>query len=395
MLTHPLPTVRLNDHGTKIFLRHLQTFGTDSIADIPAGLQPGECVRIVTENTVFAGIGYVNQHSRIPLRILSFDDRYPDKNFWIQSIRAALAYRYRFYNPEDSFRVVYGDADHLPGLIIDKFSDCLSVQITTAGIERYVDTILDTLQEIFQPAGIMLACDSLPRKKEGLNLFRHTARGAIPEPYYAVVDGVEHAVNFYKSHKTGFFLDHRDNRRSAARLCSGKTVLDVFCYSGSFGILAGLQDAEHVTCVDIFEPALEMGRCTAKRHGIAERMDFIRAEAFGYLGQHTHHRKWDIIFLDPPSFVRGKHRSQRNLSNYRKIATLALENLAPGGILITSCCSYHVSREDFMAVTFDAFCRHDRTCRVFHIGSQSPDHPVHPGIEGTDYLKCFFIAADF
>lgn len=386
------PVVRLNEFGTWMAIQRLPSLGSDCIGEAPSGIQPGETVRIFADDKRFIGIGYFNTLSAIPLRILSFDDRYPDKRFWLETIKNALDFRYRFYSADESFRVVYGDADYIPGLIIDKFGSCLSVQITTAGIELLADTILDSLNTIFEPSGIMLACDSLPRKKEGLDLFRRVAYGTIPKPYYARIDGIDHAIDFFDGHKTGFFLDHRDNRAYAAGFCAKKRVLDVFCFSGAFGIRAGLHDAEQITCIDVFEPGLTMGKLTADRYNIGKRIEFIQAEAFSFLSQH--HEKWDIIFLDPPSFVRGGHRSRKNLGNYQKIASLAIGCLAPQGVLVTSCCSFHVTPEDFKAITFNAFQQHRRKCRIFHVGSQSFDHPIHPGIKGTDYLKCFFIAAD-
>ena len=387
-----LPVVHLNDRGTRMVLQQLPSLGSDCIADISTNIQPGETVRVFTDDNTFAGIGYLNTLSAIPLRILSFQERYLDDQFWLETIKNALDFRLRRYPTDESFRLVYGDVDELPGLIIDKFGSCLSVQITTAGIERHTDTIVNTLITIFQPTGIILACDSLPRKKEGLSLFRRVAYGTIPKPFYAQIDGIEHAIDFFEGHKTGFFLDQRDNRARAVELCAKKKVLDVFCFSGAFGIRACLHDAEYTTCIDVFEPGLEMGKLTADRYDINKRIEFVQAEAFSFLNQN--HDKWDIVFLDPPSFVRGKHRSRRNLSNYQKIASLAIQNLAPQGILITSCCSFHVTPEDFKAVTFNAFHRQGRKARIFHVGSQSFDHPIHPGIRGTDYLKCFFVAAD-
>ena len=326
--------------------------------------------------------------------MLSRRDRFPDRDFWLDAVHSALKFRHRFYSPEESFRVVFGEADHLPGLIVDKFGEYLSVQVTTAGIELQRDLILEVLDEILNPKGIILTCDSLPRKKEGLPLYRRVAGGDVPTQILAPVDGVSHWIDCVNGHKTGFFLDHRVNREWAAELCSGKRVLDLFCYSGAFGIRAGLKGAQEVDCIDIFEPALDLGEQTALLHGIGQTVRFQRAEAFSYLAGAAEKKKWDVIFLDPPSFVRGSRRAQRNQANYRKITMLALGALAPNGILVTSCCSFHVTRTDFIQTTQSAFTLQDRNCRIFRIGCQSPDHPILPGVEGTDYLKCLFTAAD-
>ncbi|MBN1879270.1 class I SAM-dependent rRNA methyltransferase [bacterium] len=389
-----LPLVRLNDTGYKAWENHRNTFGEECIAETPSGIEPGATVSVICPSGHFAGIGYFNRLSRLPLRLLSREAMFPDREFWINSIQSALMFRHRFYTSDESFRIVFGEADQIPGLIVDKFGSVLSVQVTTAGIERHQEVILDVLEELLHPEGIFLSCDCLPRKKEGLPLYRRVARGEVRESFFAPVDGVIHAIDCLHGHKTGFFLDHRLNRHWTAELCKGKQVLDLFSYSGAFGIRAALHQAEHVLCVDIFEPALTLGRTTARFHDIESLIEFKRAEAFAFLNDPSNNESWDVIFLDPPSFVRGNRRAQRNQANYRKIAFLALNALAPGGILVTSCCSFHVSRTDFIKITENAFIQKNRDCRIFRIGSQSPDHPILPSVEGTDYLKCLFTAAD-
>ncbi len=394
MIDLTLPVIKVNDTGAEMILHRQNTLGEECIADAPPGITPGETVRVVFPSGEIAGIGYFNRLSRLPLRVLSRDDRIPDRAFWTNALQSAMNFRQRFYPPGESYRVVFGEADYIPGLIVDKFGEILSVQLTTAGIEAYKEILLDVLQELFQPKGIMLSCDSLPRKKEGLPLYRAIGRGNVPDQFFAAVDGVEHAIDCIHGHKTGFFLDHRMNRDWASQLCSGKKVLDLFCYSGAFGIRAGLKSAEQVLCIDIFEPALKLGETTARLHGIEDSVSFRKAEAFGFLNSPEQKSSWDVIFLDPPSFVRGSGRAQRNQANYRKITQLALDALVPGGVLITSCCSFHVSKSEFLKTTQSVFATRNRDCRIFRIGCQSPDHPILPNVEGTDYLKCYFIAAD-
>jgi 23S rRNA (cytosine1962-C5)-methyltransferase len=166
----------------------------------------------------------------------------------------------------------------------------------------------------------------------------------------------------------------------------------LFCFSGAFGIKAALNGAESVISVDIHEPSIDLGRKSSDANQVSHILDFQRFEAFEFLTSTD--RKWDVIFLDPPSFVRGSRRARRNLNNYRKINSLALNCLAPDGILVTSCCSFHVKRHDFMQVIHDAMGHSNRRGRVFHSGSQSPDHPIIPGMDGTDYLKCFSLLFD-
>jgi 23S rRNA (cytosine1962-C5)-methyltransferase len=382
----------LNSKGESFLNQGRLSFYESCIHTISVRLEPGDIVKVSTENNAFAGIGYYNENSKIPLRILTKQERFPDADFWSEAIVSALKYRHLFYPDDESFRVVYGESDSLPGLIVDKFGDILSVQITTAGIERFRPIVLDVLDDVFQPSAIVMACNSLPRKKEGLPLFRSIARGHLPDIPFANIDGIEHAVNVLNGHKTGFFLDHTINRRYAAGLCKNKHVLDMFCYSGAFGIRAALNEAASVTCLDVFEPALNFGQLTAKKHGL--NIKFLNQEAFTFLKNNPNKNKWDVIFLDPPSFVRGHQRAQRNISNYKKLILNTVQHLKTDGILVSSCCSFHVTRNTFLQITADAFHQANRSCRIFHFGSQSPDHPVNPAVEGTDYLKCFFIKAD-
>jgi len=385
--------ITLNEAGFKLWQEKRQTFHESTIAEVPGQISPGASVEIELPDKQFGGRGYYNYNSRIPLRILSFEDIEIDKTFWLTKFHAALDYRLTFYSSENSFRLIFGDSDQIPGLIVDKFGDYIVIQITTAGIEKYSTDILDTLEEMFQPKGVVLACDSLPRKKEGLELYRVQARGEpISGPISARVDGVNHLIDVLHGHKTGFFLDHRKNRELAAKLCNGKNVLDMFCFSGAFGLNAALNEADQVTSVDIHEPSLTLGRGSAELNKLPVNVNFIKSEGFDFLLKTD--KNWDLIFLDPPSFVRGNRRSKRNLSNYRKINTLALKSLSPGGILISSCCSFHVSRSEYLGVLKTSMQNAEQTGKIFHVGCQSPDHPIVPGVDGTDYLKCFFLKTD-
>ncbi|MCD4654871.1 class I SAM-dependent rRNA methyltransferase [bacterium] len=385
--------VSLKESGFKLWQQGRRTFHESTIADVPAGLPSGASVDIKLPNGNLGGRGYFNGLSKIPLRLLTYNNEIIDINFWLNQFKIALGFRLDFYPEEDSFRLIFGDSDKIPGLIVDKFGNYLVIQITTAGIERHSENILAALDILFEPHGIVLACDSLPRKKEGLELYRIQVKGEpLYHPVQAKVDGVQYLIDILHGHKTGFFLDHRKNREFAAKLCKGKNVLDMFCFSGAFAIAASLQHADHVTAIDIHEPSIALGRKSAELNGVSDKLEFVRAEAFDFLASTD--TKWDLVFLDPPSFVRGNKRARRNLFNYRKINRLALNIVSPGGILVTSCCSFHVSREDYMGVLESALQQAGCSGKIFHVGCQSPDHPIIPGADGTDYLKCFFLKKD-
>ena len=382
-------TVKLKESGVKLWKAQKQTYHEKHIEEAPAGIPVGASVQALLPDGTFAGKGYYNSNSRLSLRLLTFEEEPIDREFWHRRLSKALDYRLCFYHTNDSFRLIFGDSDRVPGLIIDKFSDVIVVQITTAGIELCKEDILDALEGLFYPKAIVLACDSLPRKKEGLELYRDVVRGSVTGPVLADIDGIGHLVDVLNGHKTGFFLDHRCNRQMAAEFSKDRDVLDMFCFTGAFAMRAAFAGATLVTAVDIHEPSIETGVLTAKHHQRSDQVNFVRAEAFDYLANTE--QKWDTIFLDPPSFVRGSKRARRNLSNYRKINAFAMNCLKPEGILITSCCSFHVSRKDYLEVIESALETSGRSAKIFRTGYQSPDHPAIPGVDGTDYLKCFFL----
>ncbi len=383
--------ITLNPNGFRKFHSGTTTFRSEQIVFPDFQCQPGDQARVFSPDGAFLARGYFNPLSRIPLRILSYEDIDLNPDFWADRIAQAHRFRLKFYSETDSFRVIYAESDGIPGLVVDKFGAYLVIQITTAGIERFKPMILDALVGHFKPAAVVSACDSQSRKKEGLPLYRQVEYGTLEAPVLVPVGAVEHFIDPLHGHKTGFFLDQQRNREKAAQFCAGKRVLDMFSYSGAFSIQAARAGAAEVTGVDIFAPGIELATRTAQHLHLSETCRFLRAEAFAFLKEHAGKQAWDVIFLDPPSLVRGSHRARRNRNNYLKLNRLALGCLAPGGILVTSICSFHVSRDDFMQLMGTALFQSGRSGKIFFIGGAGPDHPVSPGIPGTDYLKCFFI----
>ena len=387
-----LPRIQVSEQGC----REIQSGGVilrpNHIDSVAPDVSPGDLVHIASNQHACCGIGYFNPASRLPLRILTTRDESIDTDFWKRRFESAHRFRRQFFDAADSYRLIYGESDNLPGLVVDRFSDILVIQVTTLGMERLIDPIVRVLCEMFSPRAVILAADSQSRLKEGLPLYRKIIRGDISMPFAARVDGVTHYIDPLAGHKTGFFLDHRVNRLDAARLSKGRRVLDMFCYSGAFAIRAALEGASRVTAIDLFDPAIELGRRTAVEHGIpSDRCVFIRNEASRFLQEHAGGAEWDLIFLDPPSLVRGVGRAQRNTSNYRKINRLALQCLAPQGILVTSICSFHTCLQEFKNLLTDALTESGRQGRIFKSSGAGPDHPVRPGLWESEYLKCLFI----
>jgi 23S rRNA (cytosine1962-C5)-methyltransferase len=390
-MTGRLPAVILSAQGVRALEQGNTIIPADLVSRPSDTCDPGSLVTVLSPSNTLMGTGYFNALSRIPLRMLTDGPEPVDADFWSKRIESAYRYRQQFYCDTDSYRVIFGESDGFPGLVADWYSGVLVVQITTAGMERLFPLLLPLIKEQLSPRALILSCDSLARKKEGLTTYRKVEFGRGNGPFQAEIDGLQQWIDPLTGHKTGFFLDHRLNRVRGAMFCKGKRVLDMFCYSGDFGIRAAGNSAESVTAVDIFNPAIELGKKTAADHGLTDRTHFIRAEAIDFLSNACRRDTWDVIFLDPPSWVRGAGRSRRNLNTYRKVNRLALQRLAPNGILITSICSFHVTRNDFFTLLGRALHESGRIGRVFETGSASPDHPVKPGVPGMDYLKCFFL----
>lgn len=387
-----LPEIRISEFGCSEIQSGGVILRPNHIESVAPEITPGDLVRIVSPSQHCCGIGYFNPASRLPLRILSPHDEAIDSEFWHRRFENAFRFRMQFFEESDSYRLIYGESDNLPGLVVDRFSGVLVVQITTLGMERLLEPIVKVLTDMFSPRAIILAADSQSRLKEGLPLYRKIIYGQIDMPFLAKIDGIAHFIDPLAGHKTGFFLDHRANRLDAAQLSKGRRVLDMFCYSGAFAVRAALAGATHVTAIDLFEPAIELGRKTAQYHGIAaNQCSFIRSEASRFLVEQTGSPGWDLIFLDPPSLVRGAGRAQRNNSNYRKINRLALQCLAPKGVLVTSICSFHTSLNDFRDLLSQALAESHRQGRIFKSSGAGPDHPVRPGLWESEYLKCLFI----
>ena len=390
-----LPQLTVTPNGLNEIHRGNCTLPDTAVAEPPGECEPGGTVRVLDPDGGFGATGYYNAASKIPLRILSLKDEPVDRAFWAARIRSAWAFRTRFYSPDDSFRLIYGESDGMPGLTVDYFSGILVIQVSTAGMERHLDCIISILREVLSVRAMILANDSLSRKKEGLDLYRKWVSGEVELPCSVTIDGLSHVIDPVNGQKTGFFLDHRLNRIQAAELAAGKTALDMFCYSGAFAIRAAVAGATQVTGVDISPGALDLANRSAELNHVAARCEFLKAEGFQFLKDSAGTRAWDLVFLDPPSLVRGSGRARRNLNNYRKVNRLAVQCTAPNGILVTSICSYHVSREELTAMIAEALADSGRTGRIFASSGAGPDHPVHPGTPGTDYLKCFFVALDY
>lgn len=353
-----------------------------------AAAQPGEIVNLFTVDKKFVGRGYYNPGSQIAMRILSRDpSEAVDEHFFHRRIQEAWAYRCRLGYTENC-RLVFGEADGLPQLIIDKFNDYFVVQTLALGIDLWKPAIVRALELVFKPKGIYERNDVPVRELEGLP----QQKGFLSAPFDTRItineNGIRMFVDLENGQKTGYFLDQQDNRRAIAPVVKGAEVLGAFCYTGSFEVAAAVWGASHVTGIDVSEKAVDLCRENADLNGVGERCSFICANAFEQLREWAKEgRQWDVVMLDPPSFTKSRGAVAKAMAGYKEINLRGMKLVRPGGFLITSSCTNLVAPEMFRSIIAQAATDARKRLRQVMFRSQSPDHPVVPGWENTEYLK--------
>ncbi|NTU42572.1 MAG: class I SAM-dependent rRNA methyltransferase, partial [Nitrospirales bacterium] len=354
---------------------HLWIFSNE-LAGSPKDYEPGSLVEVYDNRGEVLGVGYVNPHSLIAVRLLTGKKEEIGPDFLRKRIHDALEYRKGFVAGQDSFRAVYSEGDFLPGLIVDKYGDCLVVQILTAGMERMKDMILTVLDETFSPSTIVLKNDSQIRTLEGLPLGKELVKGSLSALPHISEGGVMLEVDPFGGQKTGFFLDQRENRIKLAGYVNGGKALDLFCYSGGWGLqLAGA--GADVLFVDDSEHAISTARNNAGHNGFEERCRFEKADCFDFLKKEAAAGSlYDVVVLDPPAFVKSKLKIKEAMKGYKEINTLAMAVVKEGGILATSSCSYHIEKGMFLDILRAAAREAKRSPRLLELRTQGRDHPV-------------------
>jgi 23S rRNA (cytosine1962-C5)-methyltransferase len=355
---------------------------------------PGGPIEVVDARGLFLGAGYYNPASNIRVRIATHA---PNESFDAALLRrrieAALAYRARIGWSGEAMRLVSSDGDGLPGLTIDRYGDQIVVQIGTLGVDRRRADITGILVELLRPRGIFERSDLPARSHEGLSSITGVLHGDVPETVDVTLDGVRLEVPIRSGQKTGLFLDHRPNRQATAALARGRRVLDVFCNTGGFGLAALAGGATEVLGVDSSAEALAAAARNAERNGAAARARFVEGNAFDLLKQMERQRdRFDLIVLDPPAFTKNRDAVEAARRGYKEINLRALRMAAPGGIVVTASCSYHIPPEGFLDILVDAAADAGRAVTLLSYGSQGADHPVNLAMPETRYLKCAFLA---
>lgn len=389
-----LPSLRLRrNEERRLRAGHLWVFSNEVDVDKTPlrELAPGDLVRVEDHREVPLGIAYVNPESLICARMLTRDAKaLVDAAFLTRRLTRALHLRELLFD-RPFYRLCYGESDGLPGLVIDRFGDVLVVQASTAGAERFLDTVIDILQKLLMPRVIVLKNVSSLRALEGLENYVRVVRGVVEGPTQIRENDVAFWIDPVNGQKTGWFFDHRCNRAMAAKLAKCQRVLDLFCYTGAWGVQAAVSGAEYVDCVDSSESALALARDNARLNGVDDRMRFTESDVFEYLRRaREDRRRYDLIVLDPPALIKRKRDLKAGTEAYRRLNQLALQALNTGGVLVSASCSYHFSRAS-LSDLLRSLTRHlDRHAVFLWQGGQGPDHPVHPAITETDYLKSIF-----
>lgn len=361
----------------------------NELPKLPLDFPPGELVELVDPKGRFIAIGYCNPKSVISVRILSREREKIDGDFFLRKIASADAYRKRFYAGEESYRVVYSEADLLPGLIVDRYGSYIVIQVLTAGMERHTESILAAIESLFSPQAIVARNDIPSRALEGFPVERKVLSGKLEPPVVISKNGLAFEIDLLEGQKTGFFLDQSENYLQLEGLVAGGEVLDTFCYTGGWSVHAARFGAKGVIGIDASEGALDIARRNAARNGFESRCRFEAGNVFDLLkAQEGEGREYDCIILDPPSFVKRRKEIENAVRGYKEINLRAMKLLRPGGFLLTCSCSYHLSEGRFREILLDAARDVGRTLRLVTLRSQAKDHPVLLPLPETEYLKC-------
>jgi 23S rRNA (cytosine1962-C5)-methyltransferase len=359
------------------------------IDHIEGEFEPGDFVDVYNHQDHFLAKGYINPNSQMIVRVLSYDkNEILDENFFITKIRQAWTYRQRLLPGVDSCRAIYGEADFLPGLVVDKYNDVLVVQIASLGIDKVKEWILKGLLEVFNPRAVYLRNDLYVRELEGLEQGKGFWYGESETEIEIEENGVKYIVDIENGQKTGFFFDQRENRAALKPFINEKTtVLDCFTHTGSFMLNACLYGAKQVTAVDISEHAINTAKRNAKLNGFSN-VDFVVDNAFDYLrGAVNDGKKWDVVILDPPAFAKTSGAVKKAYSGYKDINLHGLKLVKDGGIFITASCSYHMLPHLFEEVIAEAALDAKKILREIRWSGAGADHPTLLAADEGNYLK--------
>ena len=387
-----LPIVHVvNGRQKKLLQGHPWVYGNE-IERVEGEIEDGGLVTVVDFRGRYMGTGFYNSKSLITVRLLTHRQEEITDELIASRVKAACDYRRFVMNRPgtDSCRLIYGEADRLPGVIADRFGEVIVLQVLALGMERFTQTIADALLACEKPDCLLLQNDDAIRRKEGMECFTRVLYGTLPEENIIHENGVKLAVDVLGGQKTGYFLDQKDNHLFVRQFCKDARVLDCFSYIGAFALNAAAAGAKEVTAVDISEAAVQLIEKNAALNGAditavcANCFDFLRAQVKA--GE-----KYDVVVLDPPAFTKAHANMASACRGYKEIALSAMRLLPAGGVLATHSCSYHMPEEVFVNTVLSAAQDLHRQVRVITLRRQDIDHPVLAGYPESHYLKSLWL----
>lgn len=396
------PVLVLEEGKEKSATRKHPWIFSGAIRRVQGEPKSGDTVEVRSAHGEFLGLAAYSPESQIRTRFWTFRERLPiNREFFSRLLDKAIENRksrgFDIHDPKSAFRLVYAENDGLPGCIIDKYARIVSVEILSAGAEKFRKEIYGLLAEKLSPTGILERCDSDVRAKEGLPLRKGVVYGDVPkEPVEILENGIRFDIDVWNGHKTGYYLDQRDARAEVGAFASGKRVLNCFSYTGGFGLFALKNGAKSVTEVDVSKEALAIAETLILKNGFdMDRAELLEADVFSYLRKCRDSRKeFDLIVLDPPKFIENKSHLAKGSRGYKDISLLALKLLAPGGMLATFSCSGLMTMDLFQKIVADAALDAHREVQIVHRFGQPADHPVKTSFPEGQYLKGLLLQAE-
>jgi len=388
-------TLRLRPNADRrLRIGHLWVFANEvDVQRTPlTAFEPGALARLEDARGKPLGQVYVNPASLICARVLTRNAKASiDQAWFAERIRQAAQLRERVY-PGGFYRLLFGESDGVPGLVVDRYGDVLVAQSTTAGIDARRDDVEAALRETLNPTGIYWRCDAPVRALEGLEPMT-SEWGSVPDEIEVPESERRFVVALKSGQKTGWYFDQRDNRALIAQLARGQRVLDVFSYVGGFGVTAACAGAASVTCLDASESALAQAQANAARNGVS--VDVLAGDARTSLQQLADARtKFDLVIVDPPALIKRKKDIAAGTRHYQQLNALAMRLLTPGGLLLAASCSHHLSADAMRGALRKAASEAGRRPMILAQRGAALDHPVHPAIPETEYLKAFLCAVE-
>ena len=392
-----LPLLRLKPReGRRVRAGAPWVFSNELALDAAAkALQPGSLVQLEGDDGKALGVGYFNPQSLIAVRLFECPvETKIDQTFLEARLVRALALRESLYD-KPFYRLVQAEGDGLPGLTIDRFDRTLVVQITTAGMEKLQEPLLAALQKLIKPETIVLRADTPVRGLEGLETYVKAVEGEAPHHIAVEENGARYFADLAGGQKTGWYYDQRDNRAFLAPLAKNKSMLDAYCYTGGFAIPAARAGAKEVSGIDSSAPALQLAQDAAAANGVDKICRFVKADVFEELERlSAKSERFDVVAADPPPFVKSRKDLEAGAKAYRKLARLAASVTAPNGILFLASCSHNIPMERFASECSIGIQRSGRRASLIRQAGAGPDHPSHPFLPETAYLKALVYALD-